>query len=237
LKSKKKKYGNLSAQEQKALNFYDPSGGKTDLVINAFLDGYRVKQDYINVDLRAQMEQLKNIIDQLTSASTSVSRASVDIVDAAASSSTMLSSAVTGVIGKSANLPIIQPPVDLPAPKQVKMISKTVQPLSSKPPLEGIKDSNRKESERIIKEETAKRTDLLVDPVTPLPKQSITEEEIMRVLDVDKEVLASFYKVDDLKMSLLREKVVGPYDRFVKVSGGVVAARGALKKMISDISG
>jgi hypothetical protein len=222
----------LSQQEKKAMKEFDPHGTRDDSQISAFLAGFRIKQDYNAVALKAQIEQLQRVVDMLTSASTSVMRASSDIVEATASSTAKLAVSVTEHLehvkipkqsskSQGPGVPLI--------PKDKR--KKTEGDIMGK--IEEVTLKNTEESARISEglPPTAPVPELIVTPAG-----SPTIQDIAGVFSMTPAELQTFYSVTEERLKKVAEMFHGTLKEVQTKHGGPTAYKGMLKKLLSKKS-
>ncbi|QYF49871.1 MAG: protein 2 [Xinjiang varicosavirus] len=229
----KRKIIGSSNQENKALGEYRKEGPKTAEQVEAFLTGFRVKQDYNNVSMKAQIDQLQRLVDILTSAATSVSRASCDIVESTNSSSSKLAMTVTEYINK-----VKIPMKEEQSSKTVSLKSHQSESSQSAPTIEKVVESNKEEMDRIKREDKGKAT--VEDKgkaaiEAPVITQHLSADDFKEIMGASIIDIAGFYKVDENKIKKMLEGLPGPAGVFVARNNGINAAKGTIKRMISQL--
>lgn len=228
-----KNVAGTSESERKALKQWDEDENKSDTEKLAFLAGFRYRQDHNSVVLRAQTEQLKSLVDILTSSATSVSRAASDIVNATTMSTSKLAAAIT----KHIEVPPHETLTKIEMPK-LPLISSEAGSISGVKSVDGksvdeeIIDSNKKESTRIKEEAKTPKPQIVTPPVID-SGPIITVGQMASVLGGEVKDILEFYEIGMEKFESVAKDLGLSYEGLLRKYGGLSGLKGTLKKKIN----
>lgn len=227
-----------SDQERRAIKEYNPDSRKSPEQIEAFLDGFRMKQDYTLITMKAQMDQLQRLVDTLTSATTSISRVSCDLVAATESSTSKLAMCITSHLGQSkerANT------VNTGSKSETPAVQKTGQkkdtPLKQvSTVIENIGKSNKEEVERIVTKRDEEIRSVIADEPIEKEKTPLIVAELENIMGMKVDQIKTFYSITDAQVVGVLSSYYGPLGQLVASTGGMVPLKGKMKRSLIGAS-